>query len=321
MTLPVWVAAAAVAATKSLLGQDFQPILHLEVPHRKNSISVPVISAALLNGGKQALAITKCDPGKGLDLTRDLEIWVFVQWDELVKESWLKIEGGEGVGRIGAEGDISISKFAQDLIKVNLRPLVPDEQSLLLEVVFPRGRDLAERTSNESFGVVDGLALIGTQAEVQVSASPEQLKKTLEALKETCSNPSFQGEVTFVLGENGFHLANQLGLATRPLLKIGNWLGPLLVAAAESGVQRLLLFGYHGKLVKVAGGIFHTHHHLADARLEVLTALAVGEGLQLDLIRQLSQAKSIEEAFQSLEFTDSFAAKRLWKKLGGILMT
>ena len=35
------------------------------------------------------------------------------------------------------------------------------------------------------------------------------------------------------------------------------------------------LLEYHGKLIKLAGGIFHTHHHLADGRLDVLTALAV----------------------------------------------
>ena len=41
-------------------------------------------------------------------------------------------------------------------------------------------------------------------------------------------------------------------------------------------VRDLLLLGYHGKLIKLAGGIFHTHHHLADGRLEVLVALGLG---------------------------------------------
>ncbi len=231
------------------------------------------------------------------------------------QDSWIKILGGQGVGRIGVTGNISISQFAQDLLKFNLRRLVPEGKSLLLEVVFPRGKDLALRTSNESFGVVDGLALIGTQAEVQISASPEQLNQTLSALKEICSNPGFQGEIIFVIGENGFDLVRQLGIACCPILKIGNWLGPLLVAAAEAGVKRLLLFGYHGKLVKVAGGIFHTHHHLADGRLEVLTALAVQEGLPLNLIRQLSEAETVDQAFQSLELVDSTAAERLWYKM------
>ena len=58
----------------------------------------------------------------------------------------------------------------------------------------------------------------------------------------------------------------------------------MLVAAAEQGVRRLLLFGYQGKLIKLAGGIFHTHHHLADGRREVLTALGALQGLAGGLV-------------------------------------
>ena len=36
---------------------------------------------------------------------------------------------------------------------------------------------LAERTSNKSFGIVDGLSIIGTSAETHSSASPDQLEE------------------------------------------------------------------------------------------------------------------------------------------------
>ena len=85
------------------------------------------------------------------------------------------------------------------------------------------------------------------------------------------------------------------------IIKTGNWLGPLLVAAAENGVKKLLLFGYHGKLVKLSGGIFHTHHHLADGRLEILTSLAVREGISFDLIELISKSTSVENALLTLE--------------------
>ncbi|WP_171816381.1 hypothetical protein [cyanobacterium endosymbiont of Epithemia turgida] len=44
----------------------------------------------------------------------------------------------------------------------------------------------------------------------------------------------------------------------------------LVSSLVTAGVQKLVslvLFGYHGKLIKLAGGIFHTHHHLVDRRL------------------------------------------------------
>ena len=84
MTLPVWVAAAARAATEALLGRPFSGFQLLKLPDRDEPFAVPVTSAAVLAGGEQALAISHCDPGPGLDLTRGLEIWVCVQWQELV---------------------------------------------------------------------------------------------------------------------------------------------------------------------------------------------------------------------------------------------
>jgi cobalt-precorrin-5B (C1)-methyltransferase len=84
------------------------------------------------------------------------------------------------------------------------------------------------------------------------------------------------------------------------------------VAAAEAGVRQLLVLGYHGKLIKLAGGIFHTHHHLADARLEVLAALAVQEGLSIESVRALLQTASIEEAWSWLQSHDAVQAMGLW---------
>ena len=67
------------------------------------------------------------------------------------------------------------------------------------------------------------------------------------------ADAEFGGSLTLVIGENGLDLARREGLL--PLLKVGNC-GTGAVAAAEAGVQDLLLLGYHGKLIKPAGGIF-----------------------------------------------------------------
>ena len=72
-----------------------------------------------------------------------------------------------------------------------------------------------------------------------------------------------------------------------PIIKIGNWIGPLLVDAAIKKVKTVILFGYHGKLIKLDGGIFHTHNHLADARIEILVYLAVQEKVPPDKLFEL----------------------------------
>jgi len=78
-------------------------------------------------------------------------------------------------------------------------------------------------------------------------------------------------------------LAKKSGLPL-PIIKVGNWIGPLLVQAATQKVKKILLFGYYGKLIKLAGGIFHTHNHLADARIEILVYLAIKQKIPLKII-------------------------------------
>ena len=155
------------------------------------------------------------------------------------------------------------------------------------------------------------LVRLGTQAAVQRSADPDQLARARAELARRASDPALARDLVLVIGENGLDLAPRLGLPTPLLLKAGNWIGPLLVAAAEQGVERLLLFGYQGKLIKLAGGIFHTHHHLADGRLEVLTTQAALLGLPLEQLQQLATAASVDEGLRALAAVDAAAAQAL----------
>ena len=309
-TLPVWVAAAARSALQRLRGEAFTPEVPLLLEPAADPVPVPVEAAALLPGGG-ALGIARCDPGPGvLDLTRNLAVWAQLHWLEGEGPA-VEIEAGEGVGVVEATGAPCLSAYARQLLETNLQPLLPPGRRLRVSVVIPEGARLADRTSNAAFGVVGGLALIGTQAEVQRSAAPEQLDLALTELRERAAAPGFRGDLVLVIGENGLDLAPRLGLPPQLLLKGGNWLGPLLVAAAEAGARRLLLFGYQGKLIKLAGGIFHTHHHLADGRAEVLTALAALEGLGGEALQGLHGAPTVEAALSELARTDPALAERL----------
>jgi cobalt-precorrin-5B (C1)-methyltransferase len=318
-TLPVWVCAAARAALQVLRGDPFMARQALQLdPDQPQTATVPVQAAAPLADG-WVLGVAQCDPGPGvLDLTRNLQVWVALRWSELPGASeadWLQLEAGEGVGLHAASGAPCLSAYARALLACNLRPLVPQGRALQLRLVIPAGRQLAARTSNAAFGVVDGLALIGTQAAVQRSAAPEQLEVALAQLRSLASAPDFAGALVLVIGENGLDLAPRLGLPPELLVKAGNWIGPLLVAAAEAGVQRLLLFGYQGKLIKLAGGIFHTHYHLADGRAEVLTALAALEGLSGEPLRAVHACGTVDEALQRLDQLEPALAARLRRRI------
>jgi cobalt-precorrin-5B (C1)-methyltransferase len=319
-TLPVWVAAAARAAVAQLLGEPFQAEQPLQLDPCSGHPGlepVPVVAAAPLGEGR-ALAVARCEPGPGLDLTRGLVVWVEASWHplaELSSTEWLQLEAGEGVGVYAESRRLCLSDFARRLLEHNLRPLLPPQRGVLLRLIFPSGRRLAERTSNAAFGVVDGLALIGTQAQVQASAAPDQLAAARAELARRAATADVATDLVLVIGENGLDLAPRQGLPPALLLKAGNWIGPLLVAAAEQGMRRLLLFGYQGKLIKLAGGIFHTHHHLADGRLEVLTCQGVLQGLPAAQLQALATAASVDEALRGLAAWDGDAAAALGHRI------
>ncbi len=321
-SLPLWVAGAAKSAIKKLLGFPFENYELIKIPNEKKEIKIEVHSAGLLQDNSQALGITFARSGLDLDITNNLEIWTIASLEKIPSKTppqtnRINIIAGSGVGIQKKTSEICISKFAKEVIYENLFNIIPNGFNLNLEIIFPNGEFLAERTSNESFGIVKGLSIIGTSAETYSSASPDQLEEAKTNLAQLIKN-DFKGKVVFVIGENGLNLAKNCGVKL-PIIKVGNWIGPLIVDAAIKKVKTVILFGYHGKLIKLAGGIFHTHNHLADGRIEILVYLAVKARVPLEIIVQLSHLNNLEDALLILERFNQSLAKNLFQNLSNTI--
>jgi cobalt-precorrin-5B (C1)-methyltransferase len=303
-TLPVFACAAAIAALQKL--QDPKPVssvwLNLVAPPER--VEIVIEQVACLQPGV-ALAITRSDPGDNLDLTRNTPIWALVAWGTAQQAEAIVLEGGEGIGRL-ADGQAALYAYAKRLLLENLLPLLPVGKTLKVTVILPEGRQLATRTSNAAFGVVEGLSLLGTSGISQPLSAPGQLEVYRETLKQ--KQEQFDGLV-FCIGENGLDLAQQLGVQPSRLVKTANWLGPMLVEAALQEVEAILLFGYHGKLLKLAGGIFHTHHHVADGRLEILTAHCAKAGVPMADLQIIFTVPTAEDGLKYLRNLDGVSGK------------
>ncbi|MEG4802765.1 cobalt-precorrin-5B (C(1))-methyltransferase CbiD [Microcoleus sp. ARI1-B5] len=314
-TLPVFACAAALAALRCLRAGiqsvDSVSVNLLEPPI---TAEIPIEQASVLKTGT-ALGVTRSDPGDNLDLTRNTPVWAMV---ELRREGegergrmgerergregeQIVILGGEGIGRHAVGGGAAIYDYAMRLLRSNLgRELAPSER-ITVTLILPLGRQLAARTSNEAFGVVEGLSLLGTTGISQPLSAPGQLEVYREQLQQKAE---LFDTLVFCIGENGLDLARQLGIDPQRLVKTANWLGPLLVEAGVQGVRSILLFGYHGKLMKLAAGIFHTHHHLADGRREILTAYCAKAGMPADACSAIFAAATAEDALGQLRALD-----------------
>ncbi len=317
-SLPLWVTGAAKSAVKKLRGLPFDDYELIKIPKEKKLIKIKVHSSGLINGESHALGISFVDSGLDLDITQNLEIWTIASLEKTYSKSiksldLINIIPGYGVGIDVKTSEICISNFAKEVLVENLLDILPKGYKLNLEIILPNGKFLAERTSNQSFGIVEGLSIIGTSAETFSSASPDQLKNAKAQLKQIVAH-EFCETIIFVIGENGLHLAKSSNIEW-PIIKVGNWIGPLLVDAAIKKIKTVILLGYHGKLIKLAGGIFHTHNHLADARIEILIYLAVKEEVPIEIIKQLSLKKNVEDALLLLESFSLSLVDKLWNQL------
>ncbi|MEH2383888.1 MAG: cobalt-precorrin-5B (C(1))-methyltransferase CbiD [Nostoc sp.] len=300
-TLPVFAIAAALAALHWL--RDRQPLKFASVDliEPAQIAEIPIEQVAGLSENS-ALAITRSDPGDNLDLTKDTPVWALVEWREQGDDAVI-IKGGEGIGRqVNADDKPAIYAYAQRLLQENLQRILAPGEKITVTIILPQGRSLAVRTSNSAFGVVEGLSLLGTTGISQPLSTPDQLAVFRTELQNKASH--FESLV-FCIGENGLDLARKLGINPEQLVKTANWLGPMLVEADVLGVKEILLFGYHGKLMKLAGGIFHTHHYLADGRREILAAHCAIAGLKSPDIQTVFNSATAEAALTYLRSLDT----------------
>jgi len=299
-TLPVFAAAAAVAALRCLSEGTCPTAVTLALLNPNRCQTIPIAEGACLDP-QQALAITYSQPSDALDITRHTPVWAWVRWADASTCPRIQVEGGVGIGRHQTTGEAAIYRYARLLLTTNLELYCPRDRAVRVTIILPQGAQLAERTSNAAFGVVEGLSLLGTSAIAQPLTAPEQLTQYRAELATKAAQSS---TLVFCIGENGLQVAHALGIPPQLCVKTANWLGPMLVAAAEHPLQALLLLGYHGKLIKLAAGIFHTHHHLADARQEVFVAFCALAGITGPLLEQLWRSPTLEAACQILAARD-----------------
>jgi cobalt-precorrin-5B (C1)-methyltransferase len=300
-TLPVFAVAAAKAALLHLIDRPIDSangLTTVELDLLPDPATIAIDRVAKLDADS-ALAITISDPGDNLDLTRGMPIWARVELIDRTSEPLILL-AGEGVGK-SLTGEPAIYQYARKLFAANLEPLCPNDRTIRISIIMPDGKVLAERTSNAAFGIVEGLSLLGTSGISQPLSTEEHLDSLRDKLQLAASAHT---ALTYCIGSNGIQTATRLGIDPATIVQTGNWVGAMLLYGALAGVERVTLLGYQGKLIKLAGGIFNTSSHLADAKLEIVTAAALHCGASSEGAIELLAAKTADRAYQILQAKD-----------------
>lgn len=215
-------------------------------------------------------------------------------------------KAGKGIGRVTKPGlsvpvgEPSINPGPRQLIRNAVAEVLGTENvPLEVTISIPAGVELAQQTLNPILGVEGGISVIGTTGVLR-PMSEEGFKNSLVPQIDVAKAAGFNALI-FVPGKIGERLAGKWQLPAQAMVQTSNFIGFMLEAAQQRGIEKVLLFGHIGKLIKVAAGCFYTHNRIADGRLETMAAYAAAAGLSTSEVQAVLSANTTEDALAVLD--------------------
>ncbi len=297
-------ASAAKAATQFLLKKEQVKKISINLPTGEN-IEIPV--KVIQNENFTVGTVIK-DGGDDPDITNGIEICAKVSKRD---DSRIMVYGGAGVGRVTKKGlpvhvgEAAINPVPMKMIVQEVKKIAGD-CGLNVEIYVPRGEEIAKNTLNSKLGIVGGISILGTSGLVK-PMSEEAFKDSLALELKVALKESESKHLVFTFGNYGKNYAlEKLRMDGKMIVVISNFVGFMIEKACEAGVEKIFFIGNIGKLVKVAGGIFHTHSRVSDARLEILASNAILCGEKHENILKILNSNTTEEAISYIENRDIF---------------
>ncbi|SKC41593.1 cobalt-precorrin 5B C1-methyltransferase [[Eubacterium] yurii] len=215
-------------------------------------------------------------------------------------DSEINITGGEGVGIVTRAGlDINVGQSA-----INPKPresIIREIQNFTtfgfdITICVKDGEVIAKKTFNERLGIVKGISIIGTTGIVE-PMSIEALKSSIE--KEIKVKSKEGDKIVLSFGNMGEKALNKLGISSDKICICSNYVGDALEYISNcDNVTDVLIAGNFAKAVKLAGGIFNTHSHVADAKNEIIAANLALLNAPYELIKSVMEANTSRQITQ-----------------------
>ena len=294
-------AAAVQASARWQISGRCPDSVQVETPSGKT------VRAAVISEAFPACGVIK-DAGDDPDVTDGCEVIARVTLFE--EKGDIRFIAGEGIGRVTRPGlkvpvgEAAINPVPRQMIEKEIRRCVGDVGAEV-EISIPGGDKLAARTFNPRIGIEGGLSILGTSGIVRPmseSAVVESLKTCLSVA--AAAKPEY---ICFVLGETGEHRMREWLTARGKMtehvefVQVSNYVGLMLDEALRLNVEKILIGGFAGKLVKLAADIMNTHSHVADGRMETICTFAALAGAGRPVIEKLYECRTVTEAGQVLK--------------------
>ena len=303
---------SATAATKAALmyllddSKHDIPEVTIKLPSG-NSLTISVNS--LEKKENSVLASVIKDGGDDPDVTHGLEIYSKVSLRNDLK---INIFGGIGVGKVTkkglpvAPGNSAINPVPLKMIRETVEEMLPEGFGADVEISVPKGEETAKKTLNAKLGIIGGISILGTTGIVK-PMSEESWKASLAIELKMALENAGNGEAIFLFGNRGKqYLSDNFEDNISQAIVISNFVGYNFDRACEFEAKKIYFIGELGKFVKVAGGIFHTHSRVSDAKMEILTANALLVGESTENMKKIMASNTTEEATKYIEKTEVY---------------
>ena len=304
---------SATAATKAALmyllddSKHDIPEVTIKLPSG-NPLTISVNS--LEKKENSVLASVIKDGGDDPDVTHGLEIYSKVS---LRNDSKINIFGGTGVGKVTkkglpvAPGNSAINPVPLKMIRETVEEMLPEGFGADVEISVPKGEETAKKTLNAKLGIIGGISILGTTGIVK-PMSEESWKASLAIELKMALENAGNGEAIFLFGNRGKqYLSDNFNDNTSQVIVISNFVGYMFDRACEFEAKKIYFIGELGKFVKVAGGIFHTHSRVSDAKMEILTANALLVEESTENMKKIMSSNTTEEATKYIEKTEVYS--------------
>jgi cobalt-precorrin-5B (C1)-methyltransferase len=299
-TTGAYASAAAKAALITLLDK---PVDRVGIPSPLGIRFEILIKECKKLSDDTAVAFAIKNAGEDIDITDKMEISVTVK---LTDDGVIAIAGGKGVGTVTKEGlpvrvgEAAINPTPRMMIKEAIKEVLPRGKGVKVKISAPKGEEVAKKTQNAKLGIVGGISILGTTGVVR-PLSITAYRNSLVPQLDVALAQNYE-RIFLVPGNIGEKLVKKIfSFPEEGIVQTGDFIGYILEKAVEKGAKDIVIFGHPGKLVKLAAGIFNTHHKMGDARMEVIAAYAGAVGADTELIKKIIQANTTEETIKFLE--------------------
>lgn len=307
-------AAAAQGALRELLELTCPDKVEVALPGG-GSLKIP-LHYHRRDGGTGIAAVIK-DAGDDPDVTNGAEIGARVRLlDGPGNKEEIVFQAGEGVGRVTkpglvlAVGEPAINPVPRRMIRGSLKTVwdqvFPEKPMRLgVEIIVPRGEELARHTLNPRLGIMGGISILGTTGLVK-PFSHAAYRATIAASLRVAQAAGLKKIVLSTGGKSEQYLQTLLPeLPEEAFVQMGDYVRFALKAGANLKFPEMTVGAFFGKAMKIAQGFGHTHASRGLANLRQLGRLTAEKTGNARLAQEVARVNTARQALELLLAADA----------------